>query len=199
MSLQLEAVRGLTRKLTEASSEDGRVPVASLEDAQTYIRRARDLARKGLSEARRSVQALRSEALETDNLTDALRKMLDQTTRDTGLKTQFHLSGEAHLLPDDLQLNLLRIAQEAVTNALRHAQATQLTLILSFSPHQICLQAIDDGVGFEVRSLEDIGGFGLIGIRERSTRFGGQVNIFSQPAQGTRIEVVMPLSDRLNP
>ena len=199
VSLQLEAVRGLTRKLTEASSQASSVPVSSLEDAQTYIRRARDLARKGLSEARRSVQALRSEALETDNLTDALRKMLDQPTRDTGLKTQFHLSGEAHLLPDDLQLNLLRIAQETVTNVLRHAQATQLTLMLSFSPHQICLQAIDDGVGFEVRSLEDIGGFGLIGIRERSTRFGGQVNIFSQPAQGTRIEVVMPLSDRLNP
>ncbi|MEL6854197.1 MAG: GAF domain-containing protein [Cyanobacteria bacterium J06607_13] len=200
VSLQLEAVRGLTRKLTETSGSDGspdgspdnRTSAASLEDAQTYIRRARDLARKGLSEARRSVHALRSEALETDTLTDALRKMLDQTTRDTGLETQFHLSGEVHLLPDDLQLNLLRIAQEAVTNVLRHAQATQLTLTLAFSPKQICLQVTDNGVGFRVLPFEDIGGFGLLGIRERSARFGGQVNIFSQPAQGTTLEVTLP-------
>ncbi|MEL6813813.1 MAG: GAF domain-containing protein [Cyanobacteria bacterium J06598_3] len=187
VSLQLEAVRGLTCKLTQ-----GNAPITSLEDAQTYILRARDLARQGLSEARRSVHALRSEALETDTLTDALRKILDQTTRDTGLKTRFHLGGEAHLLPDDLQLNLLRIAQEAVTNVLRHAQATELSLALTFSAHQICLQAIDDGIGFDVLSLTDIGGFGLVGIRERSARFGGRVNIFSRPHQGTTLEVVLP-------
>lgn len=193
VSLQLEAVRGLIRKLTEASSQDNSAPLSSLKDAQTYIRRARDLARQGLSEARRSVHALRSEALETDTLTDALRKMLDQTARDTGLKTQFLLSGKEQLLPDDLQLNLLRIAQEAVTNVLRHARANQLSLSLAFSPNQICLQVIDDGIGFEVRALTDIGGFGLIGIRERAARFGGQMNIVSRPNQGTILEVILPV------
>ncbi|MEO0770638.1 MAG: GAF domain-containing protein, partial [Cyanobacteria bacterium J06649_4] len=139
VSLQLEAVRGLTRKLTEVSNQDHSASLSSLEEVQTYIRRARDLARQGLSEARRSVHALRSEALENNTLTEALRKMLDQTTRDTGLKTQFHVSGQVHLLPDDLQLNLLRIAQEAVTNVLRHAQATELSLTLAMSPSEICL------------------------------------------------------------
>ncbi|MEL7332025.1 MAG: GAF domain-containing protein [Cyanobacteria bacterium J06560_2] len=192
VSLQLEAVRGLTAKLTHSSSHLSSLDIGKLQQAQTYILRARDLARKGLSEARRSVSALRSEALETDTLTEALRKVLDQTTRDTGLKTQFHLLGEPCALADDLQLNLLRIAQEAVTNVLRHAQATELSLTLAMSPSEICLQAIDDGVGFEVSSLDQASGFGLVGIRERSARFGGQLHIISSPHQGTTLKVVLP-------
>ena len=195
VSLQLEAVRSLTVKLTSGEPPLSPLDVSRLEKAQTYILRARDLARKGLSEARRSVSALRSEALETDTLTDALRKILDQTARDTGLETQFHLLGEPASLPDDLQLNLLRIAQEAVTNVLRHAQATELSLTLAMSPGEICLQAIDNGIGFEVSSLESADGFGLIGIRERSARFGGQVNLNSRPHQGTTLEVVLPCFD----
>ncbi|MEL7223461.1 MAG: GAF domain-containing protein, partial [Cyanobacteria bacterium J06576_12] len=195
VSLQLEAVRSLTAKLTHSTSAISSLDIAQLQKAQTYILRARDLARKGLSEARRSVSALRSEALETDTLTDALRKILDQTTRDTGLKTQFHLLGEPCALADDLQLNLLRIAQEAVTNVLRHAQATELSLTLAMSPSEICLQAIDDGIGFEVSSLDHADGFGLVGIRERSARFGGQLHIISSPHQGTTLEVVLPCRD----
>ncbi len=189
ISLQLEAVRSLTHQPNAT--------VESLETAQTYIRRARDLARKGLSEARRSVRALRSEALETDDLPNALRKALAQTQRDHGLSTHFRLEGEPIPLPDDLQLNLLRIAQEAITNVLRHAKATQLDLTLRFQTPHIQLRITDNGVGFETSNLLENSGFGLIGIRERAARFYGSFALQSSPTSGTTLKITIPLESTL--
>ncbi|MBE9030124.1 GAF domain-containing protein [filamentous cyanobacterium LEGE 11480] len=193
VSLQLEVVRGLTNNPNHPDT------AASLKQAQAFIRRARDLARQGLSEARRSVHALRSAALETDDLPNALQKVLRQTQRDTGLTTQFHLEGVPLPLSDDCQLNLLRIAQEAITNTLRHAQATQLDITLGFTPPQIRLQIFDNGCGFHPQSLSEVTGFGLIGMRERAARLNGKFQIHSNPQQGTRITVQLPLSDIPNP
>lgn len=170
---------------------------------EVHILRARDLARKGLSEARRSVQALRSEALETDTLPVALRKALAQTQRDTGLTTHFSLVGAPVTLPDDSQLNLLRISQEAVTNTLRHAHATRLDLTLTFitgqtptpEPSQVQLCITDNGIGFDPAILLTKTGFGLVGIRERTDRFGGTFELLSSPGMGTTIKVMLPLVD----
>ncbi|MEO0942675.1 MAG: GAF domain-containing sensor histidine kinase, partial [Cyanobacteria bacterium J06642_12] len=190
VSLQLEAVRGLLNT-TDSSSPS----TQDLTEVQTCIRRARDLARTGLSEARRSVHALRSEALETDSLPDALRKVLAQTQRDTGLNVYFHLKGEPVSLPDDLELNLLRISQEAITNTLRHAKATQLDLTLSFAGDRLLLRITDDGVGFNPAQLETTqSGFGLLGIRERITRFDGTFTLSSTPGTGTTLEAIVPLN-----
>ncbi|MEM9567538.1 MAG: GAF domain-containing sensor histidine kinase, partial [Cyanobacteria bacterium P01_E01_bin.34] len=189
VSLQLEAVRGIT------SAKNGSVPSPhDFSEAQTYIRRARDLARAGLSEARRSVRALRSEALETDILPDALRKALAQTQRDTGLDTHFQLEGDPVPLPDDLELNLLRIGQEAITNTLRHARATKLDLTLHFKGDRIQLRIVDDGQGFDPVQLSTQSGFGLLGIRERTNRFYGTFDLISTPGIGTAIEVTIPLN-----
>ncbi|MEO0374505.1 MAG: GAF domain-containing protein, partial [Cyanobacteria bacterium P01_A01_bin.17] len=192
VSLQLEAVRGITTPANGAEPT-----LEDFNEAQTYIRRARDLARAGLSEARRSVRSLRSAALETDALPDALRKTLTQTTRDTGLETHFYLEGNPILLPDDIQLNLLRISQEAVTNTLRYAQATQLDLTLSFTSQpnqQVQLRVIDNGKGFDTTQLSQKSGFGLLGIRERTAHFGGTFELLSTPNIGTTLDIVIPLS-----
>ncbi|MEM8714916.1 MAG: GAF domain-containing protein [Cyanobacteria bacterium P01_G01_bin.4] len=190
VSLQLEAVRGII------TAKDGSFPsMQDFTEAQACIRRARDLARAGLSEARRSVRALRSEALETDTLPDALCKALAQTQRDTGLNTHFYLEGNPVPLSDDLELNLLRISQEAITNTLRHAQATRLDLTLHFRSDRIQLRIADDGKGFNPAQLATKSGFGLIGIRERTTRFYGTFDLISPPGIGTTIEVSIPLND----
>ncbi|MEM9136585.1 MAG: GAF domain-containing protein [Cyanobacteria bacterium P01_F01_bin.42] len=191
VSLQLEAVRGLTHQPVDAAE--------ALAKAMPYVRRARNLARQGLSEARRSVRALRSEALETDALPDALQKALSQTQRDTDLATRFQLEGEPIPLADDIQLNLLRIAQEAITNTLRHANATELKISLSFDsaspgqPRQVQLCIRDDGRGFNPSTLLENPGFGIIGIRERVTRFYGTLELQSAPDSGTILKIVIPL------
>ncbi len=180
ISLQLEAAQGVLERQPEA--------------AQTFIQQAGMLARQGLSEARRSVRALRSHALETDSLADALQKSLSEMTQGTPLQSRFHMQGIPIPLPEDLQLNLLRIGQEAITNTLRHAHANILSLTLSFSAEQVGLYIIDDGVGFDVQSLVDIAGFGLTGIRERVAQFDGQIQLLSSPNEGTEIEVTIPLA-----
>lgn len=178
ISLQLEAAKNIL--------------VQQPETAKSYLDQARDLTRQGLSEARRSVHALRSQALETESLVRALQKSLTQMTLNTSLQTEFQLQGTPTLLEEGLQLNLLRIGQEAITNALRHAQAQTLTVTLTFTDQQVSLGIVDDGVGFEPQNAADITGFGLVGIHERTARYKGQVQIMSQPGKGTSIEVTLP-------
>lgn len=244
ISLQLEAARGLFKK-SKTVRQDEIHPVHLLSGqsppvhnqphsqphsrphsqlhsqhpdiVEVHILRARDLARKGLSEARRSVHALRSEALETDTLPVALYKALEQTQRDTGLTTHLYLKGDEIALPEDIQLNLLRISQEAVTNTLRHARATKLDLTLTFIPctqttntktisstntdntesQQIQLCITDNGIGFDPDILFKRNGFGLVGIRERADRFHGTFELLSSPGMGTTLKVVMPLDDKI--
>jgi len=209
ISLQLEAARAMLQ-----------APRTDAKPIEAALFRARDLARKGLSEARRSVWALRSKALESDTLIGALRKLLSQTARDTGLSTQLYLEGVAIPIPDDTQQDLLRIAQEATTNVLRHAQATQLAMTLTFisepaeyepaeyepaeyepaigdrtalNHEQLQLVITDNGIGFNPATLSYSSGFGIIGIRERVARLRGEVSLQSEANAGTTLVVTVPL------
>ena len=179
VSLQLEAAKS-------AATED-------LEDTLYHVTRAGNLARRGLSEARRSVRALRSQALETDSLPNALRKALAEMTQSSPTQAHLILTGTPYPLPEDIQTNLLRIGQEATTNALRHAQANHLTLTLEYASHQIRMSITDDGQGCHITSLADVEGFGLVGMRERVHRFDGQFTFTSTPGAGTVITIAIPI------
>ncbi|MEL6901079.1 MAG: GAF domain-containing protein, partial [Cyanobacteria bacterium J06606_4] len=181
VSLQLEAAKS-------AATEN-------FEDAIYHVDRAGNLARRGLSEARRSVRALRSHALETDTLPNALSTALAEMTQSSPTEAKFILKGTTYPLPEDIQTNLLRIGQEATTNTLRHAQADTLTLTLEFAPHQICMTITDDGKGCKVTSLADFEGFGLVGMRERVNRFDGQFAFNSTLGKGTVIEIMIPTQE----
>ncbi|EDX85827.1 GAF domain protein [Synechococcus sp. PCC 7335] len=178
VSLQLEAAK--------AAAPD------NLEDSTYHIDRAGQLARRGLSEARRSVHALRSQALETDTLPNALRTALYEMTQSSPTQPHFRLKGTPFALPENIQTNLLRIGQEAITNALRHAQADNLTLLLEFSPAQVRLSVTDDGTGCEISSFSELEGFGLMGMRERVYRFDGHFSFTSHPRRGTVIDITIP-------
>ncbi|MEO1519294.1 MAG: GAF domain-containing protein [Cyanobacteria bacterium J06633_2] len=193
VSLQLEAVRGLASQATHNPNAAPQI----LSQVQIYIRRARDLARQGLSEARRSVLALRSEALETDELPEALRKVVAAAAHNTNLQTYFYLEGQPASLSDDLQLNLLRIAQEAITNTIRHSQATQLDMTLTFMEDYVRLRIADNGVGFDTASLLEVSGFGLVGIRERADRLGGTFELHSTLGVGTTLSIIISLHQPL--
>ena len=105
------------------------------------------------------------------------------------------VNGEAGGLPEEVAHHVFRIGQEAVTNAVNHANANQITLKLKIDPRLLSLQVADDGCGFEP---EDVftsrnGNFGLIGMRERAERLGGELRLESETGKGTRLEVTVPL------
>ena len=161
------------------------------ENAVRHVRRARELARESLGEARRSVHALRPQALEKAGFADALKAIIKNTTAGTSLHTEFQLRGEPHELGPDVEENLLHIGQEALTNALKHARATKFRAQLSFGSEAVRLELSDNGDGFAIDGVNG-GGFGLVGMKERAEQIGATVEVSTKPGAGTRIVAVSP-------
>jgi len=163
--------------------------------ARAYLDLARRMARHSLTEARRSVMDLRASALDDQDLGSALESATRQWTEGSGIDAEVNVSGETSKLPEETAHHLLRIAQEAVTNVLKHARATKITLNLHIEPQRLTLKIQDDGCGFE---REDVfastnGHFGLMGMQERAERLGGKLQLKSEPAKGTLVYVEVPM------
>jgi len=160
-------------------------------EADKHLNRARELARESLNEARRLVSALRPQALDKMSFGDALQDLLTKMTTGTDLKTDFTIMGEPQPLPPKWEDNLFRIAQEILTNTLRHAQATSFNVTLAFASGEVRLDVCDDGRGFDPSLKGD--GYGLLGVVERVKGMGGQFAVHSAIGQGTAILIVLPL------
>jgi PAS domain S-box-containing protein len=163
-----------------------------LEATQAHLDMIDELARIGLNEARRSVTALRPQLLEEGDLSSALNRLVTQmrsATDDTALI--YEIQGTAYPLPAEVENNLLRIGQEALTNAIKYAVADEIRLELVYGDTQTTLCIKDNGQGFGVGSIPSVGGFGLLGMSERAERIGAQLRIESQLGQGTEIIVIV--------
>jgi signal transduction histidine kinase len=160
-------------------------------EAGAHIARAEAMARAGLQEARRSVMALRPQALEGNDLSTALRQMVTGITDGTLVNSEFAQIGVPRQLPPAWDENLLRIGQEALTNAIRHGHAQRIVMELDFSEDAVLLRLTDDGRGFDANSAFD--GLGLVGIRARASSMGGQLSIRSAAGSGATISVSVPL------
>jgi signal transduction histidine kinase len=138
---------------------------------------------------------LRAAALEDQDLAAALESGVPLWTANSGIDVEVDVNGEAGGLPEQVAHHVFRIAQEAVANAVNHANASQITLKLRIDPQHLNLQVVDDGCGFEPDDVftSRSGNFGLIGMRERAERLGGQLRLESQPGQGTQLDVTVPL------
>jgi PAS domain S-box-containing protein len=161
------------------------------EHAVGHVRRARELARDSLGEARRSVHALRPQVLEKAAFADALQAIVKNTAAGTALRTEFQIIGKPRDLSPAVEENLLHIGQEALTNALKHAHATKFNARLSFDSDAVYLELHDNGDGFDVDGING-GGIGLIGMKERADQIGATVKITSEPGKGTKITAVSP-------
>jgi PAS domain S-box-containing protein len=157
-----------------------------------HLDQAGELARESLREARRSMQALRPQALEGKQLSEALRDLVKKMTAGTTVKAEFTSQGEQQKLPPEWEANLLRIGQEVLTNVLRHARASEFNVLLVFDSRAIRLNLRDDGCGFDPKRRHE--GFGLQGMRERAEGMGGQLSIESANGKGTMISIVLPLA-----
>jgi PAS domain S-box-containing protein len=163
-----------------------------VEAAQAHLDLIKELARTGLTEARRSVVALRPQLLEEGNLQSALHRLIAQTraaAMDTTL--YYEIEGAVYALPTEVENNLLRMGQEALTNAIKHANADEIRVELIYDRDRFCLRVRDNGQGFGVGSIPASEGFGLLGMSERAERIGAQLAIRSQPGQGTEIIVTV--------
>ena len=164
-------------------------------NAREHLDLARNLMAKSQVELRRSVWDLRQRELERFDLPGALLESARLITQAARITVDFESRGTAHALPEVVEENLLRIAQEALTNVIKHARATQVNITLEFEPHRVALQVQDNGFGFDPATCAgpSNGHFGLLGMSERAKRIGGRFVPMSEPGKGTTLRVEIPI------
>ncbi len=160
--------------------------------AQQHLDRARTLAKESLNEARRSVWALRPQQLEQLPLETALNQETDRFSRDTGIPAGFVISGNKLALSPEIEIALLRICQEALTNVKKHARANQVEIKMIYEEKAVRLSVHDDGTGFDPASLST-NHFGLVIMQERAKLLGGIIEINSEKGKGTHLEARIPV------
>jgi signal transduction histidine kinase len=176
-----------------------RLLASSVESARTQLNHARELVRDSLTEARSSIWDLRSQAAETEDLSTRLARMAASATENSTprIRVNSKVTGVYRPLSPKAETELLKIAQEAVTNAVRHAEPNHIAIELCFGAHELQMTIQDDGRGFDGRphpqSTGPQGHFGLAGMNERAEEIGGTLAIDSAPGKGTRVTASLPL------
>jgi len=163
--------------------------------AREHLNQARLLVRSSLAEARRSVRDLRSELLDGSDLADALSGVARQLTSGADVRAEVCVTGTPRRLPEPIEKTLLRVGQEALTNAVRHAAAGSVRVRLDYDEAHVRLEVRDDGGGFQPESVGRASGdrFGLRGMRERVEQAGGTLRIQSSAGAGTEVTATLPL------
>jgi signal transduction histidine kinase len=180
--LHLEAVNGL----------------GASENASDCLARARELAKRGLEDARRMLLGLRPKALEGTHLSDALHQLGQRFSRDCGINCTFSASGRSHKLPQDIENELYRVAQEALCNVREHSRASAVSILLSYTSAGVVLAIKDNGKGFAMKQPEPgAHGFGVPVMCERANRLRGRMDINSGQGTGTEIRMSVPLPAKL--
>ena len=172
-----------------------RLMPAAAEAAKGHLDRARILVRNSMTEARRYVWDLRSQELQKKDLPAAFRDMTRRLTAESNVEAVVEVAGPLRPLPLEVETNLLRIGQEAINNAVKHAGANRIDVALNFDTRNVRLSVSDDGRGFDADRQVADGHFGLIGMRERAEQIGGVLTIRSANERGTQISVDVPLNE----
>jgi signal transduction histidine kinase len=163
-----------------------------------HVTAATRLARDSLSEARRSVEALRPEPLESGRLSEALAGVAERWSALNGVPVQVITTGTVRPIQPEAEFALLRAAQEALANVAKHAHATRVGLTVSYMENEVALDVRDDGAGFDPAT--PAGGFGLVAMRQRIAALAGTLQVESEPGGGTAVSACVPtvpaLADR---
>jgi signal transduction histidine kinase len=178
VALQLDAAKGFFH--------------AQPDESQRLLDAATGQLRESQSEVRRSVWNLRSVKLEEATLPEALQQLGEALADTHGPKVEVRCEGEPIQVPPGVASHLFRIAQEGVTNALKHAQARKVEIILGFKPTGVELCVNDDGCGFDPQAAAANGHFGLRGLKERAHALDAELLLDSKPGQGTHVRLTIP-------
>ncbi|HJV49376.1 MAG TPA: two-component regulator propeller domain-containing protein [Geothrix sp.] len=180
---------GVLLQLEAAEAKLARLP-GDATPVLTRIEHARNLAVSSLQEARRSVMALRPRKPEGADLLGAIRLLSDRLLAGTEIQVELAVTGQPRRLRERLEEELLRMAQELLTNALRHGKARWVRVVLQFEPRQVSLSIEDDGKGFDPSA--DVAGYGMRSIREGIKQLRGRLDIDSSQGLGSRITITLP-------
>jgi signal transduction histidine kinase len=162
------------------------------ERASVALARAQQLTHEGLGEIRRSVGLLRGSTPVRPPLLEALGALVDDAIA-AGMATRLRVEGSPRRLTEPIEFTLFRAAQEALTNARRHARASRVTITVEFTgTASVRLRVEDDGIGASDAASDAAGGFGLVGMRERAALIGGALAITTGPGQGFALELEVP-------
>ncbi|MCI0412953.1 histidine kinase [bacterium] len=163
--------------------------------AVNQIRTACELGRNSLEETRRSVFALHPLLLERGDLFEALQRIVQQMSTDTSIQVRCQLMGRRRVLSKEIELTVLRVAQEAFANALKHSDAKEIYVSLTYEDQLVELKVKDDGKGFDSTDLQSYSrfGFGLSGMQQRAQKIGANLTIHSEDKHGTTIVLSVQL------
>jgi signal transduction histidine kinase len=194
--------QGFSSIVMQLEAADQALP-EDMTSVQNHIEKARDTARDSLGEARRLVMALQPEQLEAATLPDALRREAARWEQNSGIKTEFSITGDPVPLHPEIEVTLLRAMQEGLTNVQKHAQASDVVATLSYMDEQVALDVQDNGLGFDAQSLQNPpdqagGGFGLRAMHQRAENLGGSVIVESSPGKGTTLVVQLPIANEIH-
>ncbi len=183
--------QGFTAVSIQLEMAKHKLPAAA-DTACAHIEAAHALVRDSLAEARRSIQGLRSETLSNADFTAALTRSSARILKDTAIAFQHELEGDIAQLGAEGENELLRIATEAMTNAVKHANAKTIKITCRVRDGYGELRVSDDGIGLAV-GTNPVAGFGLRGMQERAQRLNGHLVVTSEPGLGTHIIARIPL------
>jgi signal transduction histidine kinase len=166
--------------------------------AEQALETARDMSRHSMVEARRSVWDLRCQLLEDGDLVSALTQIVEPLVPRDRVQVEAKFEGSPVRLPRPVEMNLLRIGQEAVANAVKHGQARQISIELRYASEWVRLTVSDDGQGFAADQPSPTGHFGLLDMHERAQSMGSRLMVESESGRGTRVSVQVPARSNSN-
>ena len=189
--------------LTVGMDTAAMAPGADADGVREKLAELRALATDALEDVHRLIYDLRPSVLDDLGLVAGLRWYAETRLQPAGIRVRVVVTGEERRLPAEVESALFRIGQEAISNAARHSQASNVRLGLDFPDRSVGLEVEDDGVGFDAAALaqpdDQRRGWGILGMQERAALLGGALQILSEPGNGTRVKVTVPLEGGAKP
>ena len=188
-----QSILGMVMRLEAAAA----IPDEDASQIKHRLTEIRNLAVNTLDNVHKVIFDLRPSVLDDLGLLSALRWYAKNRLMELDIKARVEVTGEERTLPPQVEITLFRVVQEAITNIAKHAQAKNVLLNVEFKDSAITIEIEDDGRGFDVETLStqagENQGLGLLGMQERIELLQGQFHIESQPGNGTRINIEIPL------
>ncbi len=191
--------QGFIGVITHLEASEQHLP-ENVARSRHHLTQAKELARRGLSQARRVVQDLRPEVLEELPLPDAVKRVVQDWTQQSGIEAQTTITGTHNHLHPEVETTLIRAVQEALANVQKHSQASSAQVTLSYMDDVLMLDVQDNGIGLEnAPPPSNGGGYGLTAMRQRVSQVGGSLTVESEQGEGTTVVIQLPIRHMAQP